>query len=88
MWSDDLQGKDRLRTACERAKRTLSAQTTATIEIDSLFEGIDFQSSITRARFEDMCGNYFRNCIAPVEKVLKVSVASAPHLHTLLLPAL
>jgi len=61
----------RLRTACERAKRTLSAQTTATIEIDSLFEGIDFQSSITRARFEDMCGNYFRNCITPVEKVLK-----------------
>jgi len=71
----DLQTSDRalrrLRTACERAKRTLSAQTTATIEIDSLFEGIDFQSSITRARFEDMCGNYFRNCIAPVEKVLK-----------------
>jgi len=71
----DLQTSDRalrrLRTACERAKRTLSAQTTATIEIDSLFEGIDFQSSITRARFEDMCGNYFRNCISPVEKVLK-----------------
>jgi heat shock protein 1/8 len=53
----------RLRTACERAKRTLSAQTTATIEIDSLFEGIDFQSSITRARFEDMCGNYFRTLL-------------------------
>lgn len=61
----------RLRTACERAKRTLSSSTTASIEIDSLFEGIDFASTITRARFEDLCGDYFRKCIDPVEKVLK-----------------
>jgi len=61
----------RLRTACERAKRTLSSSTTASIEIDSLFEGIDFASTITRARFEDLCGNYFRKCIEPVEKVMK-----------------
>ncbi len=60
----------RLRTACERAKRTLSASTTASIEIDSLFEGVDFASSITRARFEDLCGDYFRNTMTPVEKVL------------------
>jgi len=63
----------RLRTACERAKRTLSSSTTASIEIDSLYEGIDFASTITRARFEDLCGEYFRNCIGPVEKVLKDS---------------
>jgi len=61
----------RLQTACERAKRTLSSSTTASIEIDSLFEGIDFASTITRARFEDLCGEYFRNCIGPVDKVLK-----------------
>jgi heat shock 70kDa protein 1/6/8 len=61
----------RMRTACERAKRTLSTSTSATIEIDSLFEGIDFNSSITRARFEDLCGDYFRGCIDPVDKVLK-----------------
>jgi len=61
----------RLRTACERAKRTLSASAHATVEIDSLYEGIDFSSSITRARFEDLCGDYFRNCLGPVEKVLK-----------------
>ena len=61
----------RLRTACERAKRTLSSSTKANIEIDSLFEGIDFNSSITRARFEDLCGDYFRNTLVPVEKVLK-----------------
>jgi L1 cell adhesion molecule like protein len=85
----DLQSSDRalrrLRTACERAKRTLSAQTTATIEIDSLFEGIDFQSSITRARFEDMCGNYFRNCIAPVEKVLKDAKMGKSEIHEVVL---
>jgi len=61
----------RLRTACERAKRTLSASTQATIEIDSLYEGVDFSSSITRARFEELCGDYFRSCMVPVEKVLK-----------------
>lgn len=60
----------RLRTACERAKCTLSSSAKATIEIDALFEGIDFLSSITRARFEDICQDFFRNCLIPVEKVL------------------
>merc|ERR1712213_138218 len=49
----------RLRTACERAKRTLSASAQANIEIDSLFEGIDFYTSITRARFEELCSDLF-----------------------------
>merc|ERR1711975_71223 len=61
----------RLRTACERAKRTLSTSTQAYIEIDSLFDGIDFQSTITRARFEEMNMDYFRKCLEPVEKVLR-----------------
>ena len=61
----------RLRTACERAKRTLSSSTQATIEIDSLFEGIDFNSQITRARFEELNMDYFRKTMAPVEKVLR-----------------
>jgi len=61
----------RLRTACERAKRTLSASAQATIEIDSLYEGVDFNSTITRARFEDMCADYFRSTLQPVEKVLR-----------------
>merc|ERR1712168_1096218 len=50
----------RLRTACERAKRTLSVSAQASIEIDSLFEGIDFYTSITRARFEELCADLFR----------------------------
>ena len=61
----------RLRTSCERAKRTLSSSTQASIEIDSLYEGIDFYSSITRARFEELCMDQFRKCMDPVEKVLR-----------------
>ncbi|KAI0509849.1 hypothetical protein KFK09_010446 [Dendrobium nobile] len=61
----------RLRTACERAKRTLSSSAQTTIEIDSLFEGIDFYSSITRARFEELNIDLFRKCMEPVEKCMK-----------------
>jgi len=75
----------RLRTACERAKRTLSSATSASIEIDSLFEGVDFNSSITRARFEDLCGDYFRKCLAPVEKVLQDSKISKSDVQELVL---
>merc|ERR1712093_62774 len=61
----------RLRSACERAKRTLSAAPQAFIEIDALFEGIDFNSSLSRARFEELNMDYFRNSMGPVEKVLR-----------------
>lgn len=76
-YQKDLSTSDRalrrLRTACERAKCTLSASPRATIEIDSLFDGIDFNSSITRARFEDLCADLFRKCLIPVEQVLRDS---------------
>ncbi|XP_066969981.1 heat shock 70 kDa protein cognate 4-like [Macrobrachium rosenbergii] len=61
----------RLRTACERAKRTLSSSTQASIEIDSLYEGTDFYTSITRARFEELCSDLFRGTLEPVEKALR-----------------
>ncbi|XP_077320460.1 heat shock-related 70 kDa protein 2 [Lithobates pipiens] len=61
----------RLRTACERAKRTLSSSTQASIEIDSLYEGTDFYTSITRARFEELNGDLFRGTLEPVEKALR-----------------
>lgn len=61
----------RLRTACERAKRTLSSSAQANLEIDSLFEGIDFYTSITRARFEELCADKFRGTLEPVEKALR-----------------
>ena len=71
----DLASSDRalrrLRTACERAKRTLSGSTSATVEIDSLFEGLDFSATITRARFEELCADYFKDCLKPVAQVLR-----------------
>lgn len=71
----DLKGNPRalrrLRTACERAKRSLSCSTQASIEIDSLADGIDFYSKITRAKFEELCNDLFRSCLEPVEKALK-----------------
>ncbi|AET39699.1 Hsp70 family ATPase SSA3 Ecym_4678 [Eremothecium cymbalariae DBVPG len=63
----------RLRTAAERAKRALSSSSQTSIEIDSLFEGVDFYTSITRARFEELCSDLFRSTLDPVEKVLRDS---------------
>jgi L1 cell adhesion molecule like protein len=75
----------RLRTACERAKRSLSSANRATVEIDSLFEGHDFSSVITRARFEELCGDYFRNCLKPVEKVLRDAGVAKSDVHEVVL---
>merc|ERR1712188_62989 len=71
----------RLRTACERAKRNLSSSANASLEIDSLFEGVDFYSSITRARFEDLCADLFRGTLEPVEKVLRDSKIDKGSVH-------
>ena len=69
--SSNMRAVRRLRTACERAKRTLSSNTEASIEIDALHEGIDFYSKISRARFEELCLDLFRSTLEPVEKALK-----------------
>lgn len=61
----------RLRTACERLKRNLSSSTQSTIEIDSLYDGIDYFSSLTRARFEELCSDVFKRTMDPVDKVLQ-----------------
>lgn len=75
----------RLRTACERAKRTLSSGSQTTIEIDSLFEGVDFNTSITRARFEELCIDMFRKCMDPVEKVLRDAKTDKGAVHDIVL---
>ncbi|TRY72175.1 hypothetical protein TCAL_06728 [Tigriopus californicus] len=75
----------RLRTACERAKRTLSASAQANIEIDSLFEGIDFYTSITRARFEELCADLFRGTLEPVEKALRDAKMDKSAIHDIVL---
>jgi heat shock 70kDa protein 1/2/6/8 len=69
--SGDARALRRLRTACERAKRTLSNGTQTTVEIDSLFDGEDFNAQITRARFEDLNAKAFNATIDPVQQVLK-----------------
>jgi heat shock 70kDa protein 1/2/6/8 len=66
----DARSMRRLRSACERAKRTLSSTTQAFIEIDALYSGIDFNSTITRAKFEEINMSLFRKTMKPVEKVL------------------
>lgn len=71
----------RLRTACERAKRTLSSSTQATIDIDSLIDGIDFSTVITRAKFEVLCEAAFRRTIVPLEQVLKDAKMSKDQIH-------
>jgi len=85
----DLAGNQRairrLRTQCERAKRTLSATTQTTIEIDSLHEGIDFSCNLTRARFEELCMDYFRNSMTPVEKCLRDSGIDKKNMHEIVL---
>ena len=71
--SGNQRSMKRLKIACERAKRTLSSSAQASIEIDSFFEGEDMFTSISRARFEELCGDLFQNTLAPVEKVLRDS---------------
>lgn len=68
--SDNARSVKRLKVACERVKRTLSSSTTATIELDSLYDGIDFASNITRARLDEMCMDLYRYCMNAVDKVL------------------
>nr|ACS12895.1 HSP70-1 [Chironex fleckeri] len=75
----------RLRTACERAKRTLSSSKQASIEIDSLFEGIDFYTSITRAKFEELNGDLFRGTIEPVEKAMRDTKLEKKEIHDIVL---
>jgi len=69
--SENKRAVRRLRTACERAKRGLSSSSTASVELESLHEGIDFFSQVSRARFESLCMNLFTNCLNPVSKVLQ-----------------
>lgn len=75
----------RLRTACERAKRTLSSSTQASIEIDSLFEGIDYYTSITRARFEELNADLFRSTMEPVEKSIRDAKMDKAAIHDIVL---
>ena len=75
----------RLRTACERAKRTLSSATSTSIQIEYLVDGIDFYASLTRDHFESLCQDLFRSTLEPVEKVLRDSKIDKADVHEIVL---
>lgn len=84
-FSDNSRAMRRLRTAVEKAKRTLSNSTSATIEIDSLYDGIDYSASVTRARFENICSDLFNKCLRTVDSVLKDSGLAKSQIHDIVL---
>ncbi len=75
----------RVRAQCEKAKRTLSSSTQATIDIDALIDGRDFNCIITRAKFEELCMDLFKKCITPMDNVLKDSKFSKSDIHDVVL---
>jgi heat shock protein 1/8 len=75
----------KLRSVCEKAKKTLSSNSSAAIEIDSLFDGIDFCTKITRAKFEALCDDIFTKCMEPVSKVLLDSKMAKADIHDIVL---
>jgi heat shock protein 1/8 len=83
--SDNKRSVRRLKTACEKAKRTLSSSSTANLEIDSLYDGIDFFTNITRAKFEALCMPLFQKCIQPVSKVLQDANCSKSEVHEIVM---
>lgn len=83
--SGNARAMRRLRTSCERAKRTLSSATQAFVEIDALFEGCDYSTTITRARFEELNMDYFRKCIEPVVRVLRDAGIPKDRVHDVVL---
>lgn len=78
---DNKRALRRLRTSCERAKRSLSTTTTATIEVDGFVNGLDLNLSITRAKFEALCDSIFRRTIVPLEQVLNDAKMSKADIH-------
>lgn len=83
--SESPRALKRLKAQCERVKKVLSSSTTASLELESLYDGIDFNSSITRARFEELCADIFRKTIDPVDRVLSDAKMSKGDIHEIVL---
>jgi heat shock protein 1/8 len=83
--SNNQKALRRLRSHCETAKRTLSTSTLVSIEVDSLVDGIDYNVQITRAKFEALCSDYFRDTLLPIENVLRDAKLSKSDIHEILL---
>jgi len=83
--TESSKGLRRLRTACEKAKITLSSCTSASIEIDGLYRGVDYSTTITRAKFESLCSDFFKRTMRPVEQALRDSGVSKSDVHEIIL---
>ena len=83
--SKNLKARRRLQNVCERAKRTLSTSTSATIEVDALSDGTDFSYNMTRAKFEELCQDLFKKALTPVEQVMKDAKMSKDQIHDIVL---
>ena len=85
----DIKGNNRalrrLRTQCEKAKRTLSSAVTTMVECETLAEGEDFTFQMTRAKFEELCIDLFRKCMQPVENALSDAGFSKGQVHDLVM---
>merc|ERR1711861_54534 len=68
--SKDKRAIQKLRREVERAKRSLSTTHQVRVEIEGLFEGVDFSETLTRARFEELCIDLFKKTLTPVQKVM------------------
>uniref|UniRef100_A0A6C0DRZ9 Chaperone n=1 Tax=viral metagenome TaxID=1070528 RepID=A0A6C0DRZ9_9ZZZZ len=75
----------RIRNSAERAKRVLSTSTQATIEVDSVAEGVDLNLPVTRAKFEQLCDHLFKKCLAPVEQVIRDAKVSKTEIDNIVL---
>jgi L1 cell adhesion molecule like protein len=83
--SQNARSVKRLKIACERLKRTLSNSTQGQLELESLYEGVDFFSSMSRARFEELNADLFRRTLEPVEKVMRDSNKSKSEIQDIVL---
>ncbi|CAM4694208.1 unnamed protein product [Lepidochelys olivacea] len=83
--SQDKKAMQRLRAACEKAKRTLSSGTAAAISIDSLYKGVDFHTIVTRARLEDLCSDLFQATLKPLGKALRDANMNKDQIHDIVL---
>ena len=83
--SDDKRAVHRLKAACQNAKHTLSLQNETTVELQLLFQGIDFQTSITRAEFEKLNEDLFSSILEPVEKALRDAKFDKSQIHDIVL---
>lgn len=83
--SNNHKAMRRLRTSCEKAKRALSSMMQTTIDVDSLYNGIDFSITLTRAKLESLCADIFKKAMEPVEKVITDSKLDKSKIHEIVL---